>query len=150
VTTQKSDWSATRGAALNGQARAQFAQAQAEANGNLARARADAEGNLLKAKADAEGLSLRGEGDAAATRARIEAAGGTDNYIRQIDAQSKLRWKWPGAAIHARGRRQRPGDADHPAAADADPGNAGRAGAGTSGAIMAYGNPSRAVRVFLD
>jgi hypothetical protein len=26
------------------------------------------------------------------TRARIEAAGGADNYVRQIDAQSKLRW----------------------------------------------------------
>jgi regulator of protease activity HflC (stomatin/prohibitin superfamily) len=79
-------------ARADGQARAQFAQAQAEANGNLARARADAEGNLVKAKADAEALRLRGEGDAAATRARIDAAGGAENYIRQIDAQSKLRW----------------------------------------------------------
>ena len=79
-------------ARADGQARAQFAQAQAEANGNLARARAEAEGNLLKAKADAEALRLRGEGDAAATRARIEAAGGADNYVRQIDAQSKMRW----------------------------------------------------------
>jgi len=79
-------------ARADGQARAQFAQAQAEANGNLARARAEAEGNLLKAKADAEALRLRGEGDAAATRARIDAAGGADNYIRQIDAQSKMRW----------------------------------------------------------
>jgi membrane protease subunit HflC len=68
------------------------ADAQAEANGNLARARAEAEGNLLKARADAEALKLRGEGDAAGTRARIEAAGGAENYIRQIDAQSKLRW----------------------------------------------------------
>jgi membrane protease subunit HflC len=79
-------------ARADGQGRAQFTQAQAEANGNLARARADAEGNLLKAKADAEALRLRGEGDAAATRARIEAAGGADNYVRQIDAQSKMRW----------------------------------------------------------
>ncbi len=79
-------------ARAEGQARAQLAQAQAEANGNLARARAEAEGNLLNAKADAEALRLRGEGDAAATRARIEAAGGTHNYIRQIEAQSKLRW----------------------------------------------------------
>jgi membrane protease subunit HflC len=79
-------------ARADGQGRAQLIQAQAEANGNLARARADAEGNLLKAKADAEALRLRGEGDAAATRARIEAAGSADNYIRQIDAQSKLRW----------------------------------------------------------
>jgi len=38
-------------------------------------------------------LRLRGEGEAAATRARVEAAGGVENYIRQIDAQSKLRWK---------------------------------------------------------
>src|SRR5215467_11348636 len=68
-------------ARADGQARAQFAQAQAEA-----------EGNLLKARADAEALKLRGEGDAAGTRARIEAAGGPENYIRQIDAQSKLRW----------------------------------------------------------
>jgi modulator of FtsH protease HflC len=79
-------------ARADGQARAQLAQAQAEANGNLARARAEAEGNLVKAKADAEALRLRGEGDAAATRARIEAAGGADNYVRQIDAQAKLRW----------------------------------------------------------
>ena len=79
-------------ARADGQARAQFAQAQAEANGNLARAKAEAEGNLVKAKADAEALKLRGEGDAAGTRARIEAAGGPENYIRQIDAQSKLRW----------------------------------------------------------
>ncbi len=79
-------------ARADGQGRAQFTQAQAEANGNLARARAEAEGNLLKAKADAEALRLRGEGEAAATRARIDAAGGAENYIRQIDAQSKLRW----------------------------------------------------------
>jgi modulator of FtsH protease HflC len=79
-------------ARADGQARAQFTQAQAEANGNLARARAEAEGNLVKARADAEALKLRGEGDAAGTRARIEAAGGAENYIRQIDAQSKLRW----------------------------------------------------------
>ena len=80
-------------ARAEGEARAQVARAQAEANGNLARARADAEGNLVKARADAEALRLRGEADAAATRARIEAAGGADNYVRQIDAQSKLRWK---------------------------------------------------------
>jgi regulator of protease activity HflC (stomatin/prohibitin superfamily) len=79
-------------ARANGQARAQLAQAQAEADGNLARARAEAEGNLAKARADAEAIRLRGEADAAATRARIEAADGADNYIRQIDAQSKLRW----------------------------------------------------------
>ena len=79
-------------ARADGQGRSQLIQAQAEANGNLARARAEAEGNLVKAKADSEALRLRGEGDAAATRARIEAAGGADNYIRQIDAQSKLRW----------------------------------------------------------
>jgi regulator of protease activity HflC (stomatin/prohibitin superfamily) len=80
-------------ARADGQARAQLTQAQAEANGNLARARADAEGNLAKAKAEAEGIKLRGESDAAATRARIEAAGGMENYVRQLDAQSKLRWK---------------------------------------------------------
>jgi regulator of protease activity HflC (stomatin/prohibitin superfamily) len=80
-------------ARAEGQARAQLTQAQAEANGNLARARAEAEGNLAKAKADAEALRLRGEGEAAATRARVDAAGGVENYIRQIDAQSKLRWK---------------------------------------------------------
>jgi regulator of protease activity HflC (stomatin/prohibitin superfamily) len=79
-------------ARADGEARAKLTQAQAEANGNLARARAEAEGNLAKAKADAEALRLRGEGDAAATRARIEAAGGADNYIRQIEAQSKMRW----------------------------------------------------------
>jgi modulator of FtsH protease HflC len=80
-------------ARAEGQARAQLTQAQAEANGNLARARAEAEGSLAKAKADAEALRLRGEGEAAATRARVEAAGGVESYIRQIDAQSKLRWK---------------------------------------------------------
>jgi regulator of protease activity HflC (stomatin/prohibitin superfamily) len=79
-------------ARAGGQARAQLTQAQAEADGNLARARAEAEGNLVKARSDAEALRLRGEADAAATRARIDAAGGADNYIRQIDAQSKLRW----------------------------------------------------------
>src|SRR5215470_5039456 len=79
-------------AKVEAQTRVIQAQAEAEANGNLARARAEAEGNLLKAKTDAEALRLRGEGDAAATRARVEAAGGADNYIRQIDAQSKLRW----------------------------------------------------------
>jgi regulator of protease activity HflC (stomatin/prohibitin superfamily) len=80
-------------AQAEGQGRAHLTQAQAEANGNLARARAEAEGNLVKARADADALRLRGEAEAAATRARIEAAGGADNYIRQIDAQSKLRWK---------------------------------------------------------
>jgi regulator of protease activity HflC (stomatin/prohibitin superfamily) len=67
-------------------------QAQAEANGNLARARAEAEGNLAKAKADAEAVRLRGEGEAAAMRVQIEAAG-AENYLRQIEAQSKRRWK---------------------------------------------------------
>src|SRR6266852_3966708 len=65
-------------ARADGQGRAQLIQAQAEANGNLARARAEAEGNLLKARAEA--LRLRGEGEAAATRARIDAAGGVENY----------------------------------------------------------------------
>jgi regulator of protease activity HflC (stomatin/prohibitin superfamily) len=80
-------------ARADGQARAQLTQAEAEANGNLARARAEAEGSLAKAKADAEGIKLRGESEATATRARVEAAGGIDNYVRQLDAQSKLRWK---------------------------------------------------------
>jgi regulator of protease activity HflC (stomatin/prohibitin superfamily) len=80
-------------ARADGLARAQLTQAEAEANGNLARARADAEGNLAKAKAEAEGIKLRGESEAAASRARIEAAGGMENYVRQLDAQSKLRWK---------------------------------------------------------
>jgi modulator of FtsH protease HflC len=79
-------------ARADGQGRAQLIQAKAEADGNLARARAEAEGNLVKARAEAEALRLRGEGDAAATRARIEAAGGADNYVRQIEAQSRLRW----------------------------------------------------------
>jgi membrane protease subunit HflC len=80
-------------ARAEGQARAQLTQAQAEANGNLARARAEAEGNLAMAKADAEALRLRGESEAAATRVQIEAAGGADNYIRQIDTRAKLLWK---------------------------------------------------------
>ena len=92
VTQAKAEADA-QAARAEGVARAQLTQAQAEANGNLVRAKAEAEGNLAKAKAEAEGLRLRGEGEAAATRARIEAAGGVDNYIRQIDAQSKLRWK---------------------------------------------------------
>src|SRR5581483_2457355 len=92
VTQAKAEADA-QAARADGLARAQFTQAQAEANGNLARAKAEAEGNLAKAKAEAEGLRLRGEGEAAATRARIEASGGVDNYIRQMDAQSKLRWK---------------------------------------------------------
>jgi membrane protease subunit HflC len=90
VTQAKAEADA-QAARAEGQARAQITQAQAEADGNLARARAEAEGNLAKAKAEA--LRLRGEGEAAATRARIEAAGGAENYIRQMDAQSKLRWK---------------------------------------------------------
>jgi modulator of FtsH protease HflC len=93
----------SQAARADGQGRAQVIQAKAEADGNLARARAEAEGNLVKARTEAEGnlvkaraeaeaLRLRGEGDAAATRARIEAAGGPDNYVRQIEAQSRLRW----------------------------------------------------------
>lgn len=82
----------SQAARAEGQARAQLAQAKAEAEGNLARAKAEAEGNLVKAKADAEGLKLRGEGDASATRARIDAAGGAEKYVQQIEAQSKLRW----------------------------------------------------------
>jgi modulator of FtsH protease HflC len=92
VTQAKADADA-QAARAEGQARAQLAQAQAEADGNLARARAEAEGSLLKARADAEAMRLQGEAEAAATRARIEAVGGADNYIRQIDAQAKLRWK---------------------------------------------------------
>jgi modulator of FtsH protease HflC len=92
VTQAKAEADA-QAARADGQARAQLAQSQAEANGNLARARAEAEGNLAKAKAEAEAIKLRGESEAAATRVRVEAAGGMDNYVRQIDAQSKLRWK---------------------------------------------------------
>ena len=82
----------SQAARAEGQARAHLAQAKAEAEGNLARARSEADGSLLKAKADSEATRLRGEAEAAATRARIDASGGTDNYVRQIDAQSKLRW----------------------------------------------------------
>jgi modulator of FtsH protease HflC len=92
VTQAKAEADA-QAARADGQARAQLTQAQAEANGNLARARAEAEGNLAKVKAEAEGLKLRGESQAAATHARIEAAGGVDNYMRQLDAEAKLRWK---------------------------------------------------------
>jgi regulator of protease activity HflC (stomatin/prohibitin superfamily) len=92
VTQAKAEADA-QAARADGQARAQLTQAQAEANGNLARARAEAEGNLAKAKAEAEGLRIRGESEAAANRARIEAAGSMDNYVRQLDAESKLRWK---------------------------------------------------------
>ena len=44
-------------------------------------------------EAEAEAVRLRGEGEAAATRVQIEAAGGAENYLRQIEARSKLRWK---------------------------------------------------------
>ena len=79
-------------ARAEGQARAQVAQAKAEADGNLLKAKAAADGSLLKAKADAEAIRLSGESEALATRARLEAAGGTENYVRQIDAQAKLKW----------------------------------------------------------
>lgn len=82
----------SQAARAEGQARAQLAQAKAEAEGNLTRAKAEAEGNLVKARAEGEGLKLRGEGDAAATRARIDAAGGADKFVLQIEAQSKMRW----------------------------------------------------------
>jgi hypothetical protein len=51
---------------------------------NLARARTEAIDNLAKA------LRLRGEGRAT-IRAPIGAAGGAENYVRQMDYQSKLK-----------------------------------------------------------
>ena len=65
-------------------------QAQAGANSNLARARASA-GQSLKAKADSRRCGYAARRAPAATPP-IDAASGADNYIRQIDAQSKLRW----------------------------------------------------------
>src|SRR6202035_588458 len=78
------------------EAQTRVTQAKAEADAQAARADGQGRAQLIQAQAEANGkseaLKLRGEGDAAATRARIDAAGGAENYIRQIDAQSKLRW----------------------------------------------------------
>ncbi|MDR3493742.1 MAG: prohibitin family protein [Ancalomicrobiaceae bacterium] len=82
-----------RAAQAEGEARANLARANADATGNLARAKAEAEGNLLKAQADAKGIQLKGEAEAIATKAKLEAAGGADGYVRLLEAQAKLNWK---------------------------------------------------------
>ncbi len=82
----------TRVTQARAEADAQVARAEGQARAQITQARAEAEGNLLKAKADGDATRLRGEGEAQATRARIDATGGMDNYVRQMEAQAKLRW----------------------------------------------------------
>ena len=82
----------TRVTQAKAEADAQVARAEGQARAQITQAKAEAEGSLLKAKADGDATRLRGEGEAQATRARIDATGGMDNYVRQMEAQAKLRW----------------------------------------------------------
>ena len=82
----------TRVTQARAEADAQVARAEGQARSQITQARAEAEGNLLKAKAEGDATRLRGEGEAQATRARLDATGGMDNYVRQMEAQAKLRW----------------------------------------------------------
>ena len=82
----------TRLTQAKAEADAQVARAEGQARAQLTQARAEAEGNVIKAKAEGDATRLRGEGEAQATRARLDAAGGMDSFIRQMDAQAKLRW----------------------------------------------------------
>ena len=82
----------TRVTQAKAEADAQVARAEGQARSQITQARAEAEGNLLKAKADGDATRLRGEGEAQATRARLDATGGMDNYVRQMEAQAKMRW----------------------------------------------------------
>jgi modulator of FtsH protease HflC len=68
-------------------------KAKGDAESQYARAEGEARARLTQAKAEAESTKLRGEADAIATRVKIEAAGGIDGYVRQVQAQAATNWK---------------------------------------------------------
>jgi membrane protease subunit HflC len=68
-------------------------KAKGEADSQYARAEGSARAQLTQARAEAEATKLRGDADATALRAKIEAAGGVDGYMHQLQAQAALNWK---------------------------------------------------------
>ena len=67
--------------------------AEGEANAARVKAQGEADAALARARANAEATRLKGEADAAAARIRIEAAGGIDAFVRQLQAQAAQNWK---------------------------------------------------------
>jgi len=70
----------------------QILAAQAEAEKLRLAGEAQAASQLAQWRATAEGTRLRGEAEAALTRAKIEAAGGSEKYIAQLQAEAQKNW----------------------------------------------------------
>jgi regulator of protease activity HflC (stomatin/prohibitin superfamily) len=68
-------------------------RAKGEADSQVARAEGEARARIAQARAEAEGTRLRGEAEASAIKVKIEAAGGVDGYVRQVQAQAALNWR---------------------------------------------------------
>lgn len=83
-------------------------KAKGDADSQYAKAEGVARAQLAQARAEAESTKLRGEADASAIRAKIEAAGGVDGYIRQLQAQAALNWKGDVPQISGTGSSQFP------------------------------------------
>ncbi|MGE3536568.1 MAG: SPFH domain-containing protein [Candidatus Tectimicrobiota bacterium] len=68
-----------------------------EARGRKASAIAAAEGEAaaitLRAQSEAAAIKARGDAEATILKAKIEAAGGTEPYVKQLQAQAALNWK---------------------------------------------------------
>ena len=67
-------------------------KAKGDADSQYARAEGLARAQLTQAKAESEGTRLRGDAEAFAIKAKIEAAGGVEGYVKQLQAQASLKW----------------------------------------------------------
>jgi regulator of protease activity HflC (stomatin/prohibitin superfamily) len=82
-----------------GQKEASIHAAEAEAAKIRLNGDAVAAAQLAQAQAAARSIQLRGDAEASAIAAKIQASGGTDSYIRQLQAQAMLNWKGDGALV---------------------------------------------------
>jgi regulator of protease activity HflC (stomatin/prohibitin superfamily) len=76
--------------AQRGQAEQDRERAKVEAETVIVRAKGEADSQVARAETEAEATSLRGEAEASAIKVKIEAAGGVDGFVRQVQAQSAL------------------------------------------------------------
>ena len=76
-----------------GQKEAAIHGAEADAARTRLNGEAQAAALLAQAQATAKAIELKGKADAAAIAAKIEAAGGSDPYVRQLQAEAMQNWK---------------------------------------------------------
>lgn len=76
-----------------GRANAAIEEARGRKASAIAAAEGEAEAIQLRAQAEAAAVTIRGVADASALKAKIDAAGGAEHYVKQLQAQAALNWK---------------------------------------------------------